>query len=317
MKAGWLRPNSEIYTSPDPAIEVQLLQGFLSYSHDTAVAMDDYIPATGQSRAGGEYYGAAAADDADTSEPKERSTYSNMPSASILTSMRTRGLSLSKDPVSSSVDTRHDGRPNSRPYTSILDRNASEATAIASPNLYSTRSAAKRFPPQSLYREEEPEDYINVLQLEPIRQPAGQASMGFPSGSASPLLQGRSPVLQNDAPTFAGHDKRKSSAGNLVQASGSRFRVLDKRREKRVRDLRRSCAPFVRMVGRPRLSVLILGTLAFIYLYKRSTSPPLPPVRSTPLIRGRTHIKGEDIPEREWWQPSHNQSDASSTRGRI
>ena len=236
----------------------------------------------------------------DLSGSKAHEPGSSVASVPFLHSLRSRGFSIgnAQRPGGQGFGTSgqsgsprlHNGSP------AMLEDDYS--AAVASPNLYSSRSASKRFPNTSMYNDEEASHWNGTRNGHPR-----QYINGSTNGSRSPNLD--RPV---ESPHYRSQSRAMGFGRGIHTTSGTRLLpdigLWRKRGKKWIRDMQRLASRSARTASRPKLSLLLPATLLLLYLYLKAVSSwntaPVPapqPVRDAQVTR-----QAVVLPERKWWQ---------------
>lgn len=280
--------------------------------------MVDASPAT---RDGGEMYRALGEIDDEASELMDYQRAFSITQSPLLSTLRTRRFSLSnaQRPGGQSSENGQFASPRLYNGASAFEQ-ASSSVAVASPSLYSSRAAAKRFPNNPMYGEDESESPNNVHIGHHPRQIAASADLQGKARSSggnqsSPPRQTARPL--NNARGLRIHD-RKASWLQLPAAEGRVAYKWARRRRRLARRLQQALTQYTKKLARPRLLVITVATLLLLYLYIKASGevekPVGQPLDLVETLDPESKTPTPVLPSRLWWELPQSQ-DAQSNAG--
>jgi hypothetical protein len=219
--------------------------------------------------------------------------------------LRSRGFSLSnaQGPGGQVSANGPSASPRLHNGTSAIEED-DVVTAIASPSLYSSRSAARRFPSSTMYKDDDLDttnSWITLTQGAPGRRSSGDVGAPYSTATESSTLgHGHSATLHRGSESSKVHSAQASRASGYSDRSA----YLWKRRRKRwARLLRNFALADGNTLSRPRLSVILAATLLLLYLYFRALSSEDTDAHAAAKPAFSNAVRPTvELPAREWWQ---------------
>ena len=177
-------------------------------------------------------------------------------------------------------------------------------TAIASPSLYSSRSAARRFPSSTMYKDDDRDttnSWITLTQGASDHRSSGDARALYSAATESSTLgRGHSANLHRGSESSNVHSAQASRASGYSDRSAYLWK---KRRKRWARLLRNFALAGGSTLSKPRLSVILAATLLLLYLYFRALSSEDTDAHAAARPAFSNAVRPTlELPARKWWQ---------------